>query len=55
MTTDVMNKGWFNPISLSVLSPVYFAIDEETFTLYGAGEDGEPEDYLLIYKLKGLS
>jgi hypothetical protein len=35
--------------------PVYFAVDEETFTLYGAGEDGDPEDYLLVYKLKGLS
>ena len=34
--------------------PVYFAVDEETFTLYGAGEDGEPEDYLLMYKLNGL-
>jgi hypothetical protein len=36
-------------------SPVYFAVDEKTFTLYGAGEDGDPEDYLLVYKLKGLS
>lgn len=35
--------------------PVYFAVDEETFTLYGTGEDGDPEDNLLIYKLKGLS
>lgn len=35
--------------------PVYFAVDEETFTLYGAGEDFDPEDNLLIYKLKGLS
>ncbi|WP_262497810.1 TolB-like 6-bladed beta-propeller domain-containing protein [Parabacteroides pacaensis] len=35
--------------------PVYFAVDEETFTLYGAGEDGDPEDNLLVYKLKGLS
>ena len=35
--------------------PVYFAVDEETFTLYGAGEDGDPEDHLLVYKLKGLS
>lgn len=31
-----------------------FAVDEETFTLYGAGEDGIPEDHLLVYKLKGL-
>ena len=35
--------------------PSNFAVDEETFTLYGATEDGEPEDYLLMYKLKGLS
>nr|WP_280766541.1 BF3164 family lipoprotein [Parabacteroides sp. PFB2-10] len=35
--------------------PVYFAVDEETFTLYGSGEDGDPEDNLLVYKLKGLS
>lgn len=35
--------------------PVYFAVNEETFTLYGAGEDGDPEDNLLVYKLKGLS
>lgn len=34
--------------------PVYFAVDEETFTLYGTGEDGEPEDNLLMYKLNGL-
>lgn len=34
--------------------PVYFAVDEETFTLYGAIEDGDPEDNLLVYKLKGL-
>ena len=47
-----------NPIvryRLNGIAPVYFAVDEETFTLYGAGEDGEPEDYLLVYKLKGLS
>jgi len=35
--------------------PIYFAVDEETFTLYGAGDNGYPEDYLLVYKLKGLS
>lgn len=35
--------------------PVYFAVDEETFTLYGTGDHGDPEDNLLVYKLKGLS
>lgn len=35
--------------------PVYFAVDEETFTLYGSGEDQDPDDSLLVYKLKGLS
>lgn len=35
--------------------PVYFAVNEETFTLYGAGENGDPEDNLLVYKLKDLS
>lgn len=35
--------------------PVYFAVDEETFTLYGTIEDGDPEDNLLMYRLKGLS
>lgn len=35
--------------------PVYFAVDEETFTLYGAGENGDPEDNLLVYQLIGLS
>lgn len=35
--------------------PVYFAVDEETFTLYGTGDHGNPEDNLLVYKLKGLS
>jgi hypothetical protein len=47
-----------NPVVRYLLEgrcPVYFAVDEETFTLYGAGEDGDPEDYLLMYKLKGLS
>lgn len=34
--------------------PVQFAVDEETFTLYGSTEDGDPEDNLLVYKLKGL-
>ena len=47
-----------NPVAryhLEGRGPVYFAVDEETFTLYGAGEDGDPEDNLLVYKLKGLS
>lgn len=47
-----------NPIARYQLAgrrPAYFAVDEETFTLYGAGEDGDPEDNLLVYKLKGLS
>ena len=47
-----------NPVArydLAGRSPVYFAVDEETFTLYGAGEGGDPEDNLLVYKLKGLS
>lgn len=47
-----------NPVArygLDGRSPVYFAVDEETFTLYGAGDDGDPEDNLLVYKLKGLS
>jgi len=46
-----------NPIiryRLDGIRPVYFAVNEEDFTLYGAGVDGEPEDYLLVYKLKGL-
>ena len=46
-----------NPVvryRLDGLRPVYFAVDEETFTLYGAGDDGEPEDYLVVYKLNGL-
>ncbi|MDR1879773.1 MAG: TolB-like 6-bladed beta-propeller domain-containing protein [Tannerellaceae bacterium] len=47
-----------NPVARYQLDgrrPVYFAVDEETFTLYGAGEEGDPEDYLLVYTLKGLS
>lgn len=35
--------------------PIYFAVDEKTFTLYGVIPDGDPEDNLLVYKLKGLS
>ena len=34
--------------------PVYYVVDETNYTLYGAGEEGEPEDNLLVYKLKGL-
>jgi hypothetical protein len=47
-----------NPIvryHLTGRGPVHFAVDETTFTLYGAGDDGDPEDNLLVYKLKGLS
>lgn len=47
-----------NPVIKYLLKgrrPVYFAVDEETFTLYGAGDKGNPEDNLLVYKLKGLS
>ena len=46
-----------NPVAryqLDGIGPINFVVDEETFTLYGAGEDGYPEDYLLVYKLKGL-
>lgn len=46
-----------NPVAryhLDGRRPTRFAVDEETFTLYGAGEDGDPEDNLLVYKLKGL-
>ncbi|WP_280749892.1 MULTISPECIES: BF3164 family lipoprotein [unclassified Parabacteroides] len=47
-----------NPVAryrLDGRRPSGFAVDEETFTLYSVGADGEPEDYLLVYKLKGLS
>ena len=47
-----------NPVKRFVLKgkrPIYFAVDEETFTLYGVIPDGVPEDNLLVYKLKGLS
>lgn len=47
-----------NPVIRYLLKgrlPVYFAVDEETFTLYGTGDHGDPEDNLLVYKLKGLS
>ena len=33
--------------------PRYFAVDEETFTLYSP-LNGLPEDHLLMYKLEGL-
>ena len=62
---DISFRGTFlevfdlegNPVvkyRLDGLGPVNFVVDEETFTLYGVGSDGEPEDYLLVYKLKGL-
>ena len=47
-----------NPVARYLLkgkSPVNFAVDETTFTLYGTIDDGIPEDNLLVYKLKGLS
>lgn len=34
--------------------PGYFAVDEENFILYGTNSLGDPEDHLLVYKLKGL-
>ena len=46
-----------NPVikyRLDGLPPTSFVVDEEIFTLYGCREDGEPEDHLLVYKLKGL-
>ena len=46
-----------NPVvrySLDGIGPINYVVDEETFTLYGSGDDGEPEDYLLVYQLKGL-
>jgi len=39
---------------LNGIRPVYFAVDEETYTLYGAGDRGNPADNLLVYKLNGL-
>lgn len=47
-----------NPVKRFILKgkrPIYFAVDEETSTLYGVIPDGNPEDNLLVYKLKGLS
>ena len=46
-----------NPVvkyRLDGLGPDHFVVDEETFTLYGTSANDEPEDYLLMYKLKGL-
>ena len=45
-----------NPVArynLDGVCPVHFAVDEETFTLYGASE--VLEDNLVVYRLKGLS
>ena len=45
-----------NPIARYELQgerPRYFAVDEETFTLYSPMK-GLPEDHLLMYKLEGL-
>jgi len=47
-----------NPViryHLNGIRPTYFAVDEKDFTLYGAGGGAEPEDHLVVYKLKGLS
>ena len=47
-----------NPVAryhLNGRRPTGFVVDEETFTLYGAGEGGDPEGNLLVYKLNGLS
>ena len=47
-----------NPVARYTLNgrqPIYFAVDEETYTLYGPGPDANPEDNLLVYQLKGLS
>ena len=46
-----------NPVikyHLNGISPYTFVVDEETFTLYGRRDDNEPEDHLLVYRLKGL-
>ena len=47
-----------NPVAryhLGGIPPISFAVDEDTFILYGMRDDGEPEDNLLVYKLNGLS
>ncbi|MCL2561812.1 MAG: TolB-like 6-bladed beta-propeller domain-containing protein [Rikenellaceae bacterium] len=36
------------------IAPIHFVVDEETFTLYGIHHNFEPEDHLLVYRLKGL-
>ena len=46
-----------NPVVRYLLDgalPTYFVVDEETFTLYGTEDDGAHEDFLLMYRLKGL-
>jgi hypothetical protein len=46
-----------NPVIRYLLNggyPVYFAVDEKTFTLYGPQAYDDPEDHMLVYKLKGL-
>ncbi len=46
-----------NPIARYQMNgrrPLFFAVDEKTFTLYGPGCQGNPEDHLLVYKLKEL-
>jgi hypothetical protein len=45
-----------NPVARYELQgerPRYFAVDEETFTLYSPMK-GLPEDHLMVYKLEGL-
>ena len=48
---SMAGKSWKMRLAMR---PCYFAVDEETFTLYGTGWNGEPEDHLLMYKLEGL-
>ena len=46
-----------NPVAryeMQGMRPCHFAVDEDTFTLYGTGWNGEPEDHLMVYKLEGL-
>ena len=46
-----------NPVAryeMQGMRPSFIAVDEATFTLYGTGWKGEPEDHLLMYKLEGL-
>ena len=47
-----------NPICIYEFNgviPHRFVVDEENFTLYGIRDDGEPENYVIVYKLTGLS